>query len=63
MRTWQKITLVAIVLMMIGLIWVFWDTAFSIILASGLLMILPIYLFNRFLNTDRTSDFVEDDNG
>ena len=63
MKLWQCICLVLIILVMIGLIALFWGSMFSIILTMGLIMIPSIYLFNRFLNTDRTSDFIDDDNG
>ena len=59
----QKILLAVFVIAAIVLIVVTWGSISSIILAVSLVMILPIYLHNRFLNTDEKSDFAEDDNG
>lgn len=59
----QKILLAILVFVLIVLIIVTWGSIASIILASGLISIIPIYLFNRFVNTDETSDFVDDNNG
>ena len=63
MKKWQIIGLVIVVLALIALIWVFWGSLFSILLAMCLIHVPIIYLFNRFLNADRTSDFIDDDNG
>lgn len=62
MSKWQIIGLIAVVLVMVVLIVLFWGSLFSIVLTMGLLLIPSVYLFNRFLNTDRTSDFIDDDN-
>ena len=58
----QKILLVLFVLAMIVLIIVTWGSIASIIFTMGLIMIGPIYLFNRFINSDKTSDFTDDKN-
>jgi hypothetical protein len=58
----QKILLVLFVLAMIVLIIVTWGSIASIIFTMGLIMIGPIYLFNRFINSDKTSDFSDDEN-
>ena len=58
----QKILLTALVLALIILIIVTWGSVASIIFTMGLIMIVPIYLFNRFINTDEASDFVDDEN-
>lgn len=58
----QKILLVLFVLAMIVLIIVTWGSIASIIFTMGLIMIGPIYLFNRFINSDKTSDFTDDEN-
>ena len=58
----QKILLVLFVLAMIVLIIVTWGSIASIIFTMGLIMIGPIYLFNRFINSDKTSDFTGDEN-
>jgi hypothetical protein len=47
---------------MIVLIIVTWGSVASIIFTMGLIMIGPIYLFNRFINNDEGSDFTEDEN-
>ena len=59
----QKILLAALVLVLVILIIVTWGSVASIIFTMGLIMIAPIYLFNRFINNDEPSDFTEDDNG
>ena len=58
----QKNLLVLFVLAMIVLIIVTWGSIASIIFTMGLIMIGPIYLFNRFINSDKTSDFTDDEN-
>ena len=63
MSTLQKILLAVLVLVMVVLIIVFWGSLFSILMAAAMFMIIPIYLYNRFLNTDEASDFAEDQNG
>ena len=52
-----------LVVVLVVLIIIFWGSIFSVIMTVGLLGIIPIYLFNRFINTDETSDFVDDNNG
>ena len=58
----KKILLALLVLALLVLIIVTWGSIASIIFASGLVMTIPIYLFNRFINTDKTSDFTDDQN-
>ena len=62
MRIWQKVLLAALILALIILIIVFWGSIASIIFTLGLVGIVPIYLFNRFINSDRSSDFIDDEN-
>ena len=59
----QKILLAVIALAIVALIIIFWGSIFSGAMIYALVMILPVYLYNRFLNVDRTSDYLEDDNG
>ena len=54
--------LTALVVALVVLIIVTWGSVASIIFTLGLIMIVPICLFNRFINTDKASDFVEDEN-
>ena len=49
-------------LALIVLIIVTWGSVASIVFTFGLVMIVPVYLFNRFVNTDENSDFVDDQN-
>ena len=63
MSKWQIILLIVSVLVIIALIWAFWGTLFSLILTMGLIMIPSGMLLNRFVYSDRSSDFFEDDNG
>ena len=58
----QKILLGILVLGLIVAIILTWGSVASIIFALGLIGIPPIYLFNRYINTDETSDFVDDKN-
>ena len=58
----QKILLTLLVLTMIVLIIVTWGAVASIVFTMGLIMIGPIYLFNRFINNDETSDFTDNEN-
>ena len=58
----KKILLAALVVALIVLIIVFWGSMASIIFTLGLIGIVPVYLFNRFINTDETSDFIDDEN-
>ena len=62
MSTLQKILLAVLVLALIVLIIVFWGSVASIVLTMGLIMIVPVHLFNRFINSDKTSDFIDDEN-
>jgi cadmium resistance protein CadD (predicted permease) len=58
----KKILLGVLVLTLVILIIVFWGSMTSIVFTLGLLGIIPVYLMNRFLNTDEASDFIDDDN-
>ena len=58
----QKLLLAALVLALIVLIIVTWGSVASIVFTMGLIMIVPIYLFNRFINSDNSSDFTDDEN-
>lgn len=58
----KKILLGVLVLTLVVLIIVFWGSMASIVFTLGLLGIIPVYLMNRFLNTDEASDFIDDDN-
>ena len=58
----QKILLAVLVVALIVLIIVFWGSIASIIFTFALIMIVPVYLFNRFINSDKTSDFIDDEN-
>ena len=62
MRVWQKVLLSVLILALIILIIVTWGSVASIIFTLGLIGIGPVYLFNRFINTDETSDFIDDEN-
>ena len=63
MSTLKKIILALVVITCIVLIAVFWGSIFSILMTLGLVGIPGVYLVNRFLNTDETSDFTENFNG
>jgi len=58
----RKVLLTVLILTMIILIIVFWGSIASIVFTFGLILIGPVYLFNRFVNTDETSDFIDDEN-
>jgi hypothetical protein len=58
----KKILLGLLVLTLVVLIIVFWGSVASIVFTMGLIMIIPTYLFNRFINSDKTSDFIDDEN-
>ena len=58
----KYILLGIIVLTLVVLIIVFWGSMASIVLTIGLIATVPVYLMNRFVNTDRRSDFIDDDN-
>lgn len=58
----QKILFAVLLLAIIVLIIIFWGTIFSGILVYMLIMALSGYVFNRFVNVDRKSEFAEDDN-
>ena len=63
MSIMKKILLGILVLALIVLIIVTWGSIASIAFTMGLIMIVPVYLFNRFINRDETSDFIDDENG
>ena len=58
----RKILMGLLALALIVLIIVTWGSVASIVFTFGLVMIVPVYLFNRFVNTDENSDFVDDQN-
>ncbi len=59
----QKILLLVLILALIILIILTWGSIGSIAVLFGLVMIGPVYLINRFINTDQDSDFTNDNNG
>ncbi len=59
----QKILLPVVVLILVVLIIVTWGSIASVIFASTLIGAIPVYLFNRFINSDSGSDFTGDQNG
>ena len=61
MRTWQKIGLAVVITAVILGIIVFWGSIFSGVMIFSLVMTLPVYLYNRFINVDRESDFQDED--
>ena len=63
MSTLRRILFLVIILALVALIVIFWGSIFSAIVVFSLVMSLPVYLYNRFLNAEPESDFVEDDNG
>lgn len=63
MRRWQIVGLVIAVLILVALTVIFWGSLFSLLMAICLLQIPIILLYNYFLNNDRKSDFIDDDNG
>lgn len=58
----RKILMGLLALALIVLIIVTWGSVASIVFTFALVMIVPVYLFNRFVNTDENSDFVDDQN-
>ena len=62
MSTPRKILLALLVVALVVLIIVFWGSIASIIFISGLIMIVPVYFFNRFVNNDEGSDFTDNEN-
>ena len=58
----KHILLGVFILTLVVLIIVFWGSMGSIVLTIGLIATVPVYLMNRFVNTDRKSDFIDDDN-
>ena len=63
MSVLKKILFVAVILALIVLIILTWGSIASIAFTMGLIMVGPVYLFNRFINRDETSDFIDDENG
>ena len=62
MSTLRKILLALLIVALVVLIIVTWGSIASIIFASGLIMIVPVYFFNRFVNNDEGSDFTDNEN-
>ena len=61
MSTFQKVALaILIILIILGII-VFWGSLFSGVLIFSLVMTLPVYLHNRFINIDRENEFEDPD--
>ena len=56
----QILLLALVVITCVVLIIVFWGSIFSICMTLALVATPCVYLVNRFLNTDETSDFSED---
>ena len=59
MSTGGKIALTVLVLAMVLSIWIFWGSVFSILMAFGLILMVPALLMQRFLNRD--DDYYSDD--
>ena len=62
MRTWQRILFPILVVALVVLAIVFRNAIAGAIFGGCLLMVVPIYLFNRFMNTDEKSDFTDNEN-
>lgn len=59
MSTGGKIALTVLVLAMVLSIWIFWGSVFSILMAFGLILMVPALLMQRFLNRD--DDYYSDE--
>lgn len=57
MSTGGKIALTVLVLAMVLSIWIFWGSVFSILMAFGLILMVPALLMQRFLNRDDEDDY------
>ena len=60
MSTWKKIALAVIVIALVISIIVFWGSLFSAVAIMALVMIPSVYLYNRFINTDRENEFSDE---
>ena len=58
----QKILLAVLILVLVIVIILTWGSIGSITLLFSLFLIIPAYLYNRYLNNDQDSDFRNDDN-
>ena len=57
MSTGRKIALAVLVIAMVLSIWIFWGSVFSILMAFGLILMVPALLMQRFLNRDDEDDY------
>ena len=57
MSTGRKIALAVLVIAMVLSIWIFWGSVFSILMAFGLILMVPALLMQRFLNRDGEDDY------
>lgn len=63
MSKWKILVLALLLVICIVLIAVFWGSIFSIVLTMALIGAPGVYLYNRYLNSDQTSDFIDDQGG
>ena len=59
----QKILFAILIPVLIVLTIIFRNALAGGVFGGCLLMVVPIYLFNRFINNDEGSDFTDDGNG
>ena len=59
MSTPRRIALAVLVIAMVLSIWIFWGSIFSILMAFGLILMVPALLMQRFLNRD--DDYYSDE--
>ena len=60
MSTWKKIALAVIIVALVISIVIFWGSLYSGCAVMALIMIPSVYLYNRFINTDRENEFSDD---
>ena len=63
MGTWQKIAIVLLELVLGFVAGFTWGSIGSIVCTLGMIMIPCVFLWQKYLSSDRNSDFFEDDNG
>ena len=63
MKLWQKWGFLVVIVVLVVLAVMFWGSIFCGAIVLGLIMCLPVYLYNRFLLGEEEKDFMEDDNG
>ena len=51
------LALAVLVIAMVLSIWIFWGSVFSILMAFGLILMVPALLMQRFLNRDSEDDY------